>query len=336
MIRTSLLALSVISIVCTWCGKDFVSLGRHTWRCRSKINPEDINNNRSSSNKTLGKTTTQPVLQVNEIQCSCGKKCKGHRGLKTHQRSCRVIRGLNADLLEDLDTEIDTWNSTDTSDTSPEILRSIENHVSLTENPYIKQGIKLPNTSREWEIANDFFKFKFLNQQITDENLDLTIEHMNEVIYSYFMQNYGTVNNAHHSSLMCSYKAKSIRELKKELKVLKARKADTVEIKFVTNILRKKLQKTDLTCLESNTVHHDQFIGKIFGDMLKPSLSKKPIQDLHLTRRPAHNFSLICLHVLVQGNSFPFQTGFLHSLRQKFLLTLALLPINRSQMLFVK
>ena len=119
MIRTSLLALLVISIVCTWCGKDFVSLGQHTWRCRSKINPEDINSTRSSSNKTLGKTTTQPVLQVNEIQCSCGKKCKGHRGLKAHQRSCRVIRGLNADLLEDLDTEIDTWNSTDTSDTSP-------------------------------------------------------------------------------------------------------------------------------------------------------------------------------------------------------------------------
>ena len=90
---------------------------------------------------------------------------------------------------------------------------------------------------------------------------------MNEVIYSYFMQNYGTVNNAIRSSLMCSYKAKSIRELKKELKVLKARKADTVEIKFVANILRKKLQKTDLTCLDSgyhsNTVHHDQFIGKI-------------------------------------------------------------------------
>ena len=160
MIRTSLLALLVISIVCTWSGKDFVSLGRRIWRCRSKINPEDINNTRSSSNKTLGKTTTQPVLQVNEIQCSCGKKCKGHRGLKAHQRSCRVIRGLNADLLEDLDTEIDTWNSTDTSDTSPEILRSVENHV----------------------------------------------------------------------------------------------KADTVEIKFVANILRKKLQKTDLTCLDS--VYH--------------------------------------------------------------------------------
>ena len=169
---------------------------------------------------------------------------------------------------------------------------------------------------------------------------DSTIEHKNEVMYSYFMQNYGTVNNANHSSLMCSYKAKSIRELKKELKVLKARKADTVEIKFVANILRKKLQKTDLTCLDSgyhsNTVHHDQFIGKNFWDMLKPSLSKKPIQALHLTRKRAHNFSLICLHVLVQGNSFPFQTGFLHSLRQKFLLTLALLPINRSQMLFVK
>ena len=61
MIHTSLLALLVISIVCTWCGKDFVSLGRHTWHCRGKSNPEDINNNRSSNNKKLGKTATQSL-----------------------------------------------------------------------------------------------------------------------------------------------------------------------------------------------------------------------------------------------------------------------------------
>ena len=161
MIRTSLLALLVISIVCTWCSKDFISLGQHTWRCRGKINPEDINNNRSSSNKTLRKAVTQPVLQVNEIQCSCGKKCKGHRGLKAHQRSRRAIRGLNADLLEDLDTEMDTWNSTDTLNTPPEILHSAENQVSLTENPDLKQGIKLPIRLENGRSLTNFSNLNF-------------------------------------------------------------------------------------------------------------------------------------------------------------------------------
>ena len=114
MIRTSLIALLLTSIACSWCGKDFVSLGRHSWRFRSKVNHEDINSSRSSSNKTLGTTTTQPVIEVNQVQCSC----KGHRGLKAHQRSCKVIHRLNSDLLKDLDTEINNSNSTDTSNTS--------------------------------------------------------------------------------------------------------------------------------------------------------------------------------------------------------------------------
>ena len=93
------------------------------------------------------------------------------------------------------------------------------------------------------EIACEFFKFKFWNHPIPDGNLDSTIERMNDVIYSYFKQNYGTVNSTNHSNLVSSYKSNSIRELKKELKELKVKKVDTVEIKFVANLIRKKLQK---------------------------------------------------------------------------------------------
>ena len=42
---------------------------------------------------------------------------------------------------------------------------------------------------------------------------------------------------------MSSYKNKSIRELKKELKGWKAKKADTIEIKFVANLIRKKFSE---------------------------------------------------------------------------------------------
>ena len=138
----------------------------------------------------------------------------------------------------------------------------------MTESPYLKLGVKLSNSSREWEIANDFFIFKFSNQPIADEHLDSTIENMNDVIYSYFKQNYGTVNNTNHGHLMSSYKTRSISDLKKEIKVLKSRKADTVEIRFVANLSGMKLHKTDPTCSDngyhSSTVHHDQFIDKKF------------------------------------------------------------------------
>ena len=35
------------------------------------------------------------------IQCACGNKFKGLRGIKKHQRSCRIIRGLDKELLSE-------------------------------------------------------------------------------------------------------------------------------------------------------------------------------------------------------------------------------------------
>ena len=37
MIRASLLALFSTLMICGFCGKEFVSLGRHSWRCKSKV-----------------------------------------------------------------------------------------------------------------------------------------------------------------------------------------------------------------------------------------------------------------------------------------------------------
>ena len=37
-----------------------------------------------------------------EIKCACGKKCKDLRGLKVHQRSCRTIKTLCNEVLDDL------------------------------------------------------------------------------------------------------------------------------------------------------------------------------------------------------------------------------------------
>ena len=38
MICTSFLGILSFCVVCSWCGEDFVSLGRHAWRCKSKLN----------------------------------------------------------------------------------------------------------------------------------------------------------------------------------------------------------------------------------------------------------------------------------------------------------
>ena len=37
MIRASVLALFATLMICGFCGKEFESLGRHSWRCKSKV-----------------------------------------------------------------------------------------------------------------------------------------------------------------------------------------------------------------------------------------------------------------------------------------------------------
>ena len=72
-----------------------------------------------------------------KIQCTCGKEVNSHAGLKRHQRSCRVIMGLNYKLnyaLQEDNEEIFGDQSESTV------------NVNLTEDTIIKQGIKLPKS----------------------------------------------------------------------------------------------------------------------------------------------------------------------------------------------
>ena len=58
----------------------------------------------SERNSVYERITLRQRTPVNEnhVQCCCGKKCKGQRGLKSHQRFCRTIRGLNGNIFNEL------------------------------------------------------------------------------------------------------------------------------------------------------------------------------------------------------------------------------------------
>ena len=64
------------------------------WRCRSRLNRT------SESGFENATTTSQADVNIDHIsttkiaRCSCGKSCKGIRGLKMHQRSCRAFRDM--------------------------------------------------------------------------------------------------------------------------------------------------------------------------------------------------------------------------------------------------
>ena len=104
--------LLILFVICNFCNKHFQVLGRHQWRCRAKVN-ENVNENVNESSYHRGdESNADTNLPINSgqrsqsntemIQCPCGNKLKGLRGIKKHQRSCRVFRGLDKELLSEL------------------------------------------------------------------------------------------------------------------------------------------------------------------------------------------------------------------------------------------
>ena len=81
--------------VCSYCKTDFASVKRHEWRCTKKPNAHSTKSSifvqRTSQDNIPFIENQMRTNNVDSVKGCCGKKCKGLRGLKFHQRSCRVI-----------------------------------------------------------------------------------------------------------------------------------------------------------------------------------------------------------------------------------------------------
>ena len=272
MIRSSLLGLFLVFVICSFCGKNFESIGRHQWRCKEKINyVEEI----SDTSAVIG---SMPVINSSPsnsarrsgIKCCCGKICKGARGLKMHQRSCRVIHGLNSELRSDLDE-----NNEDTN---------LDVHCNTSENeidefPSLKKGINLPKSEGEWLTANEHFKLSLnLNHPITSHDIFLSITALNDLIYNYFASNFGYVEGPPDDALVKKYENHTARELKKALKLLKSTNSNVTEIKYVARLLRNSLRTNNTNKSAStldNSFNHDDYIHRNFWGYVKNVLKTK-------------------------------------------------------------
>ena len=281
MIRSQFIIMLLVCAVCSFCGKEFVTLGRHSWRCKQRLNN---NPPVASANQMPVMHSPARISNTNEVKCHCGKSCKGARGLKMHQRSCRVIQGLNDELLTDLEQQ-STENNTSTEGLLEEV-NAIENHPSEHSFPELKKGINLPKNDAEWSTANSYFKFALeLNTPIRSRDLSRSITQLNNVVYSYFADNFGYVEKLPDKTLVDKYKYHKVKDLKKSLKQLKLSNGEPHEIKYVSRTLREKLRNasqniennpSDQTSLnQDNTFNHDKYIGRNLWGYVKNILNKK-------------------------------------------------------------
>ena len=170
----------------------------------------------------------QPIPK--KLNVHAGKKCKGLRGLKAHQRSCRTIKTLCNEVLDDL-------NSNNRTDQQEEI--TIDENI-VNEHANLKTGINLPKNDKDWEIANSFFHMELSIDDINTVSLDEVVNKFSETIYNYFRDNYGTVKNNKEKERKFNekYKNSTKSQLKKQLKSLKNQSPNNIdEVRYVSKIL---------------------------------------------------------------------------------------------------
>ena len=151
--------------------------------------------------------------------------------VKTHQCTCRIVMGLNEELIQpEQDNELET--------------NDIEDLISTSSSPDLKPGVKLLQTEPEWAFTEDFLRSHLNVADIqSDSDLDALITNMNDTICGFLAQNYGLVKRGHNIDIELedTYKNFSTQQLKKELSRLKKLESDNVnKVKFVARLLRKK------------------------------------------------------------------------------------------------
>ena len=170
MIRSTFIAMILTCVVCSFCGQDFVTLRRHSWRCKQRINQAEQDQSGTTSRPVpVIQSPNVPVASRTVVKCCYGKICKGARGLKIHQRSCQVIHSLNDMRFADLDEQITADNTNDISDNNT----CDDNNVNCESFIELKKGVKFPKNHSEWSTAKDYYKIALqTNHPITPQDIN--------------------------------------------------------------------------------------------------------------------------------------------------------------------
>ena len=259
MFRLHLLWFLLFYVVCAYCGKDFIALGRHQWRCKKRM---PINLGPKSTINTASPNDKDSANVVQMVKFCCGKTCKGAKGLKMHQRRCRTLESISEDSLHfeksnsDPNSLVDNNHAADNLNTASFVTGDTAD---------TKPVDYLPKTSEQWVMASDFFKHALADIDIDSRNADINsaIRLLNTSIYNNFKENYGTVKSQNDKELVENYKECSTHSLKKALQGLNLVAAPVNEIRYVSLLLRSKLSHKSASSSNS-TDDYEKHISKNF------------------------------------------------------------------------
>ena len=145
------------------------------------------------------------------VKCSCGKICKGIRGLKMHQCTFRVIKDLTEETFESVEENlIGSYNNDNYNE---DVDNSITNFISD-----VKPEVKLPKSDDQWNAANVFFIVSLPIFGLHSSSIDDSMDIMNSTIYNYFYDNFGYLEDFISNEVVNKYKDLPKKSLKAILK----------------------------------------------------------------------------------------------------------------------
>ena len=212
---------------------------------------ENSNNNDRGSSSTMERDTESTVGSDNAVEethkCYCERIFKSYRSLNLRRRSCFVQDSAAFG-------EFFAQHGTNSN-----IIHSTENLTEASPPPSDKfellPGVRLPRSNIAWKEANDYFQLQFsTTTEVGDLNSDLI--YMNNVIWTYFKDTCGLAKSG------CNfdhYKTMSKSKLKKYLKDLKLNGGSLKEIKFVSKLLRKRMQSSVYAQRDYEKEYNDNF-----------------------------------------------------------------------------
>ena len=207
----------------------------------------------------LTTTEVNEVCNTDHVKCCCGKQCKGLRGLKMHQRSCRVIKDLDKELTYHIDYGNEPLDSAEDG--------RINDYIQ--DLPNIKLGVKLPTSESQWDEANAYFKATLPVHEINSNNVNDCVSKMNNTFYDYFQKAYGNIKSSdvlHYREL---HKDFSKHQLKSELKNLKNNCGSLEKISYVSKLLRSKIQSKNEDQLHRDNIDMTDHDAKVKENLWK-------------------------------------------------------------------
>ena len=267
-------------------------------------------------------------------------KSSWNESLKMYQRSCRTLHGLNDNLNVKLQEDIlKNAKESDVLSVDGQSIDILENDsVTNTEEIVVlKRGVKLPKSTIEWSLANEYFKAVLSNQPISNEGLDSIIEQLNNTIFEYYRRTHCKVDRGDDVDLSTKYQLHTVTDLKRELKHLKQHNGNINEIKFVSRRLRNLLSIKSRSEQTVNTnIDHDKYIRNNFWRYVKNFLTRRStvlFSDPTFNKDDSSSLRRVSQQPLLES-VLPFLLGFLHYLSLMYHAILIHPHISKSQKLF--